>query len=186
MIRKYLMSAALIAVALPAFAADQIQIIDPYVRVSTPMSKSAAAFMEIKNISDLDDRLVSVSSNVAARVELHTHKQGPNGAMQMLEVKEGFEVPAKGEHVLQRGGDHVMFMGLKQSLHQGDMVTLNLRFEKTGLMVVDVPVDLSRDQPTETAQDPAPVSTPEISHEVVTHGEPEHTEPTMDKKEGDM
>ncbi|OOY18019.1 hypothetical protein BMI91_03745 [Thioclava sediminum] len=186
MIRKYLMSAALIAAALPAFAAEPIQILDPYVRVSTPMSKSAAAFMEIKNISDLDDRLLSVSSNVAARVELHTHKQGPNGEMQMLEVKEGFEIPAKGEHVLQRGGDHVMFMGLNQPLHQGDMVTLNLRFEKTGLMVVDIPVDLNRDQPAAPSQETAPVADPQISHEDMTHGEPEHTEPTMDKKESDM
>ena len=66
------------------------------------------------------------------------------------------------------------------------MVTLNLRFEKTGLMVVDIPVDLKRDQPAAPSQDTAPVADPEISHEAITHGEPEHTEPTMDKKESDM
>lgn len=184
MIRKFLMSAALIAVALPAFA-DQIEIVDPYVRVATPMSKSGAAFMEIKNTTDVEDRLVSASSDIAARVELHTHKVGPSGEMQMLEVKEGFPIPAHGEHMLQRGGDHVMFMGLVHSLKQGDLVRVTLHFEKAGDMVVDIPVDLNRGQPMQMNEADL-MSHGKIDHAAVMHGEPSHTEPTMNKTEGAM
>ncbi|TDE39545.1 copper chaperone PCu(A)C [Antarcticimicrobium sediminis] len=136
-------AAAALSFALPAFAGD-IMVQDPYVRTSTMMSKSGAAFMTLMNHGSEDDRLVSASSDVAQRVELHTHKEDANGVMQMLEVKEGFPVPAGGMHALARGGDHVMFMGLNRQLAQGDIVTLTLTFEKAGDMTVEVPVDLDR------------------------------------------
>lgn len=184
MTRTFLMTAAACILAMPAFA-DQIEVIDPYVRVSTPMSKSAAAFMEIRNTTDLDDRLLSVSSDEAARVELHTHLKGDQGEMRMVEVKEGFPVPAHGEHVLKRGGDHVMFMGLNQPLHQGDLVRLELHFERAGLLVLDIPVDLTRDQPNVT-DEPDPVEHGTMEHGTITHGEPTHVEPQMNKTESDM
>ena len=140
---KLFLTAAAVAFAMPTFAGD-ISIKDPYARVSTMMSKSGAAFMVIANSSGADDRLVSVASDVADRVELHTHKAGADGVMQMVEVPEGFAVPAGGQHVLQRGGDHVMFMGLHRSLAQGDVVTVTLTFEKAGDVVLDIPVDLTR------------------------------------------
>ena len=134
---------AAVSFALPAFAGD-IMIEDPYARASTGMSKSGAAFMIIKNMGEADDRLVAAASDVAMRVELHTHISDANGVMKMVQVEEGFAIPAGGAHALQRGGDHVMFMGLNRPLEQGDTVTVTLTFEKAGEMTVDVPVDLER------------------------------------------
>lgn len=136
-------AAAALSLAMPAFAGD-IMVKDAYARTSTAMSKSGAAFMMLMNHGTEDDRLVSASSDVAQRVELHTHKEDANGVMQMLEVEEGFPVPAGGMHALARGGDHVMFMGLNRSLAQGDIVTVTLTFEKAGAMTVEIPVDLER------------------------------------------
>ncbi|MDF1716713.1 MAG: copper chaperone PCu(A)C [Antarcticimicrobium sp.] len=136
-------AAAALSLAMPAFAGD-IMVKDAYARTSTAMSKSGAAFMMLVNQGTEDDRLVSASSDVAKRVELHTHKEDANGVMQMLEVEEGFPVPAGGMHALARGGDHVMFMGLNRSLAQGDIVTVTLTFEKAGAMTVEIPVDLER------------------------------------------
>ena len=136
-------AAAALSFAMPAFAGD-IMVEDAYARTSTMMSKSGAAFMMLMNHGDEDDRLVSASSDVAQRVELHTHKEDANGVMQMLEVEEGFPIPAGGMHALARGGDHVMFMGLNRQLEQGDIVTLTLTFEKAGDMTIEVPVDLER------------------------------------------
>ena len=62
----------------------------------------------------------------------------------MPEVPEGFAIPAAGEHALARGGDHVMFMGLKDPLVQGETVSVTLVFEQAGEMVVEIPVDLER------------------------------------------
>lgn len=144
MLMKSLLAAAALAFATPAFAADGVTVVDPYARVMGAMAKSGAAFMVIENHASADDRLVNAASDVAERVELHTHKADANGNMQMLHVPEGFVIPANGSHALARGGDHVMFLGLKQSLAHGDKVTVTLTFEKAGDVVVEVPVDLER------------------------------------------
>lgn len=131
------------AFALPAFAAD-ITVEDAYARSASPMAKSGAAFMILHNAGATDDRLVSAASDAAMRVELHTHKATGDGVMQMMEVEDGFVVPAGGTHALARGGDHVMLMGLAQPMRQGDTITVTLTFETAGEITVEIPVDLER------------------------------------------
>lgn len=140
-----LSTAALAAtLALPAYGADTITISDAYARASSAMASSGAAFMVIENHGDEDDRLIAASSEAAERVELHTHRETEDGVMQMMEVEEGFAIPARGRHALERGGDHVMFMGLRAPFEHGATVTLTLTFEVAGDQVVDIPVDLER------------------------------------------
>ncbi|MGC1503032.1 MAG: copper chaperone PCu(A)C [Sulfitobacter sp.] len=127
-----------------ALFAGEITIKDAYIRSSTPTSKTGAAFLMLKNGRDADDRLVAASSDVAKRVELHTHKDAGNGVMQMVEIEGGIAVPAGGMHLLQRGGDHIMFMGLTGPLVQGQEVTVILTFEKAGEVEVVIPVDHNR------------------------------------------
>ncbi len=85
-----------------------------------------------------------VRSDVAARVELQTHEESADGVMRMIHVEEGFELPTDGEIVMERGGHHVMLMGLTSPLEQGDVFTLTLVFEQAGEVPVDVTVDLER------------------------------------------
>lgn len=139
-----LAAAAAVVFALPAIAEGTIAVNDAYARVSSKMAKAGAAFMVINNSGAEDDQLIGVTSDVAKRTELHTHKDDGNGNMQMIHVKEGFAVPAGGEHALARGGDHVMFMGLTRGLEHGDVVTVTLTFEKAGDVTLEVPVDLER------------------------------------------
>lgn len=139
-----LAAVAAVAFALPAFAESTIAVNDAYVRVATKVSKAGAAFMVLENTGAEDDQLIGVSSDVAKRTELHTHKEDADGNMKMLHVKKGFAVPANGTHALARGGDHVMFMGLTRGLEHGDVVTITLTFEKAGDVTLDVPVDLER------------------------------------------
>ena len=127
-----------------ALAEGGITVSDPYARASTMMSSSGAAFMVIENHTGADDLLVSAASDIAERVELHTHVADANGVMQMIEVPEGFVIPAGGSHALQRGADHVMFLGLTRPLAQGDIIPVTLTFETAGEVVVEVPVDLER------------------------------------------
>jgi copper(I)-binding protein len=142
MFKTSLFALALTAVAAPAFA--EITISDAYARSSGMKAKAGAAFFMIENSGDEDDRLVSAMSDAAKRVELHTHIEGENGVMRMVEVEEGFAVSAGGAHALARGGDHVMFMGLTAPFEQGNMLSVTLVFEKAGEMVVEIPVDLER------------------------------------------
>lgn len=135
---------AALTVATSAFAGDDIMVKDAYARSAGKTAKTGAAFMMVMNHGAEDDRLIDVKSDVAARVELHTHKENADGVMQMLHVEEGFAIAAGEMHSLARGGDHVMFMGLKQPFAQGDMIPVTLVFEKAGEVQVEVPVDLER------------------------------------------
>ena len=124
--------------------AEGIVVEDAYARASTPTAKSGAAFMVLMNTGDQDDRLIGAKSDVAARVELHTHREIADGVMKMMEVEEGFAIPAGGTHMLARGGDHVMFMGLNEPFADGDTVAVTLVFEHAGEVAVEIPVDLNR------------------------------------------
>ncbi len=136
--------AATAAALLAAPALAEITIEDAYARSASPVAKAGAAFMTLVNTGETDDRLIAASSEVAKRVELHTHSENAEGVMMMMEVEEGFPIPARGSHTLARGGDHVMFMGLTGPWAHGDSLTVTLTFEEAGEMTVEIPVDLER------------------------------------------
>lgn len=139
-----LAAAATLALTAPALAESQIMVKDAYARVASKAAKAGAAFLEIHNMGDIDDRLIAVRTDIAVKNELHTHKDLGDGVMKMMHVEEGFAIPAGGSHALARGGDHVMFMGLKTRLEHGDEVNAVLVFEKAGEIEVTIPVDLER------------------------------------------
>ncbi|WP_037310585.1 copper chaperone PCu(A)C [Ruegeria halocynthiae] len=141
---KLLATLAAATLATAAFAQDTITVDDAYARSSGKTAKAGAAFMMIQNAGEADDRLVGVESDAAARVELHTHLIDANGVAKMTHVEEGFVIPAGETHMLQRGGDHVMFMGLTAPFEQGAAVPVTLIFEKAGEVEIEIPVDLER------------------------------------------
>ena len=141
---KSTLFAALAGLTLAApVMAQEIHVLDTYARSASPMAKTGAAFMLIENIGDAPDRLVSVKSTAAKKVELHTHRE-EGGVMKMMHVEEGFELGAGETLFLQRGGDHVMFMGLTEPFEQGKTIPLTLVFETSGEITLEIPVDLER------------------------------------------
>jgi hypothetical protein len=143
MLARLSLAAAAALLALPALADEGIAVRDAYARASSPAAKSGAAFMAIENTGSADDRLVAASSDIAARVELHTHIV-ENDVMRMVHIEEGFEIPAGETVLLERGGKHVMFMGLTEPMEQGGTVEVTLTFEEAGEVTVEIPVDLTR------------------------------------------
>lgn len=124
-----LFALVLSAFAAPAFAAgaaDQISVIDPYVRMTPPGTRTTAAFMALKNAGAAEVKLVTAASTVANATELHNHIND-GGVMRMRQVKE-IAVPAKGEVALKPGGYHVMLIDLKAPLKEGDHVVVKLGF----------------------------------------------------------
>lgn len=99
-----------------------------------PVSDMAAGFLLVKNSGDAADRLTSVTSSLSDHVSIHETK---NRTMRMV---TSFEVPAGGELDLERGGNHIMFMGLKQRPKRGETVSVELHFEKADPITVDIPV----------------------------------------------
>lgn len=116
--------------------AGDIAIEQPFAR-ATP-AKVGGVFLVLKNGGGTADKLVKAASPVAENVELHTHiKDGD--AMRMRAV-ENIPVPANGQTALEPGGYHIMLIGLKQPLKEGDSFPLTLTFEKAGSVTLTVPV----------------------------------------------
>ena len=131
------------AFAAPAFAGG-ITAIDPYARAASPNAKAGAAFMMLRNDTGKDDTLIAARSDVARRVELHTHLEVSDGIMQMTQIKGGIPLMAGATHHMKRGSDHIMLMGLTGPLTQDTEILITLVFERAGEMTVTVPVDNSR------------------------------------------
>jgi len=114
---------ALISLALSAPAlADTVRIDAPWVRATAPGQKVAGGFMSLT--ADADMTLVGGASPISKHFELHYMKM-ENGVMKMREMKE-IPLP-KGKTVnLEPGGLHVMFIGLKQPITEGQKVPLTL------------------------------------------------------------
>ena len=129
-------------VGLPA-QAQTIEIKDAYARAGSPMAKAGAAFMEIHNSGSVEDRLIGASTPSAKRVEIHTHIM-VDGVARMREIEGGLVIGADDTAILERGGDHVMMMGLTHAFEQGIEVILTLEFERAGEVTITVPVDLER------------------------------------------
>jgi len=139
-------TAALLSLA-PAFAQDHpetLHIHDAYARVNGGIGATGAAFFTVHNNGTADDRIIGARADIADKVELHTHIMDEAGVMKMVEVKEGFPVPAGDMHMLERGADHVMLMGLKAELKDGDTFPLTVVFDSGAEVTVEVPIDNAR------------------------------------------
>lgn len=93
-----------------------------------PNARNAGGFLSIYNYSSDANRLVSASSPVAERVELHTMTM-ENDVMRMREMEDGIELPGEAQVDLEPGGLHIMFMGLSGPFVEGDEVPVTLVFE---------------------------------------------------------
>ena len=69
--------------------AEGLMVKDPYARSARPNAPTGAAFMMLQNDTDQDLKLIGVRSDVAKRVELHTHIDKGDGIMQMRQIEGG-------------------------------------------------------------------------------------------------
>ncbi|MGA6219262.1 copper chaperone PCu(A)C [Streptomyces umbrinus] len=112
-----------------------------------PVSDSmAAGFLVVANAGGADDRLSSVTSDIAGEVTLHA-----TSGQSMTEVKN-LDVPSHGKLVLESGGNHLMFEKLKRKPKEGDKVSLKLHFTKSGPMKVEMPVKSPTYRPATTTK----------------------------------
>jgi len=122
---------------------NELKIKDAYARAASPTAKAGAIFFVIENGTDEMVHLIGAKTDVANRVELHTHTENAEGVMEMREVEGGIKAEAKHKVKLKRGGLHVMLMGLNTSLVSGETVPLELTFADRTIKL-DVTVDNER------------------------------------------
>lgn len=141
MLRPLYMAACCAVLSGPVLANPMIM--DPYARSSGPTARAGAAFFMIHG-GETADRLLDARSDAAKRVELHTHIMTQDGLAKMERLEDGIPIPAGGMVRLERGGMHVMFMGLTAPFEQDMSVAVTLVFEHAGDIEVQIPVDQER------------------------------------------
>lgn len=136
--KKLLATLVLAGLYQTAMAAG-IQVEEPWARASVEGMKMSGAFMKINNDTNAQDFLVGGNSPVAERVEVHTHVND-NGVMRMREVKGGVPLDAKSVTELKPGSYHVMFMGLKKQLKEGEKIPVTLKFKNAKAQTVQLEI----------------------------------------------
>lgn len=115
-------------------AAAGVEVRGAWARPTPPAADVAAAYLEIR--SRTADRLVGATTTAARRAEIHSTTL-QDGVMEMRHV-ESLPIAAGVPVVFKPGGLHVMLFGLPKPLVVGQRLPLELRFEKAGVVRVEV------------------------------------------------
>ncbi|TJW05552.1 MAG: copper chaperone PCu(A)C [Mesorhizobium sp.] len=122
------------------FKVGDLEIGHPWSRATPAGAKVAGGYFTITNTGSSPDRLLSISSDISAKAELHAMGVS-NGVMTMRPVTGGLEIPAGGKVALAPGGYHLMFVDLKRQPKQGEKFSATLTFEKAGTVTVEFAVE---------------------------------------------
>jgi hypothetical protein len=105
---------------------------------SPPAVSVGAIYFSIGNAGAKADRLLSVSTPAAAKVELHESRT-VHGVVEMRAVAS-VECPPRATVKSEPGGLHVMLIGLSQPLRKGTEIPVSLQFRDAGVLTLKVPV----------------------------------------------
>jgi copper(I)-binding protein len=122
------------------FKAGALVIDSPWTRATPGGAKVAGGYMTISNQGSAPDRLIGGSFPRATRFEVH-EMQMEGTVMRMRPLPNGLEIKPQQAVKLAPGGYHLMFMGLKQPLKQGEKIKGQLVFEKAGTVDIEYVVE---------------------------------------------
>ena len=96
-----------------------------WARAPVPGQNMGGAFVTLT--SDRDAQLIGATSPVAEKMELHTMKM--EGEKMLMAQVSSIPLPANTQVQLKPGSLHLMFMGLKQPLAEGQTVPITLKIQ---------------------------------------------------------
>jgi hypothetical protein len=134
-----------LAAAAHDYSAGSLEITHPFATPSLPGATIGAAYVAtLENNGGQSDKLVHASTPVAASVEMHSMTVDAQGVMRMREV-DGIVIASKAALKMRPGmGYHMMLVGLKKPLKEGDTFPMTLQFERAGKVDVKVFVQIPR------------------------------------------
>lgn len=110
--------------------ANSIVVEHAWARATPAGAKTGAVYMTLINNGAIPDRLLGATTPVADQVQFHKVSE-ENGVSSMRELRT-MDI-ASGATVTFKPSDmHVMLVGLKQPLKEGQTISLTLDFEKAG------------------------------------------------------
>ena len=135
---NFLALAASLVVASAVLAqTNQLEVSNAWARATPGSAENGAAYLTIQ--SPTADRLLSLSSPVAKKAELHTMSM--EGMVMKMRPLADLDIPAGQSITLKPGGQHVMLLGLDAPLREGQSFPLTLTFEKAGTRTVTVAIE---------------------------------------------
>lgn len=115
----------------------ELEIEHPWTRATS--SANGVAYLVVDNKGKQDDKLIAATTSIADMSMLHTNYM--DGDVMKMRMVDSIPVPAGGKAELKPTGYHIMLMGLKAPLKEGDFVPLTLTFEKAGKIDVQLKVE---------------------------------------------
>jgi copper(I)-binding protein len=109
-----------------------------YIRATIPGASNTSAYLEIENKSDKNITLLSASSNISPRVEIHQHTM-VDGMMRMRKLNS-IDITARERVKLQPSGLHLMVFDVKTPLKAQQHVELTLNFSNNESVSLQIPV----------------------------------------------
>jgi hypothetical protein len=96
---------------------------------------SGAVYMKILNSSDLEDKLISASSDKAKMIMIHRSVRDGD-ISKMIHIHDGIEIPGNSSISLKPGDYHLMLMNIDNTFSLGDKINIKLNFEKQGIVEI--------------------------------------------------
>lgn len=112
----------------------------PWSRATPKSAEVGGGYLKIKNNGESDDALLSVTSPITDRIEIHEMSMD-NNVMKMREIKGPLTIPAHKEVEFSPNGLHIMFMKLKNPFVKGESFPATLHFQKAGNIDVKFIID---------------------------------------------
>lgn len=145
MSRMWFLLAALVFVSIgllvPAWGVaheGDVRVLDAWARATPSVAREGAVYLAVVNTGDSTDRLIGADTPVAESVELHASvRKGKGVTMRKLGA---VVVPPGRSETFRPSETHLMLLGLKKQLREGDSFRLTLRFERAGVVEVSVRV----------------------------------------------
>jgi copper(I)-binding protein len=144
MFKQALLACIIALTGLPVAHADDVRagdlvISQAWSRATPGGAKIGAGYFTIENKGTTADKLVSVSGDIAGKIEVHEMAMN-NGVMTMRPVEQGLTIDPGKTVTLAPGGYHLMMTDLKKPLKQGDKLPLTLEFANAGKIAVTLDV----------------------------------------------
>ncbi len=122
-----------------AVKAGSLVIEHAHARATVGSMPNSAAFLQVSNKGKSDDALMSASTTIADRVELHTMSM--EGDVMKMRTADNVELKAETSFTMKPGqGPHIMLFSLKKPLKAGEKFPMTLNFRKAGAVNISVEV----------------------------------------------
>lgn len=134
---RAMVSVGLLMVSVAA-AQPAVTVEDAWVRAAPPGARVMAAYMTLENRGRRAVALTGASSTQFERVEIH--RSSTVDGVARMEPVERVPVPRRGTVELEPGGLHLMLIGPRSTLRDGDAVDLILELDDGWQLDMTVPV----------------------------------------------